>query len=239
MTAPPADRSPRAWRTAQAAPRLALFDLDHTLIPFDSGMAWTRFLVARGVFEPRFEGIYLDHCRQYVAGTLDIDAVHRVMVAPLGRLGPAALQRLLDEFAAGIAPTLPAAARALVDRHRDEGDLCCIVTATTRFIAERYARAFGIEALVATEPARDARGRLTGDIDGLPCYREHKVARVHAWLLARGLALGDFERSVFYSDSAGDLPLLRAVTHPVAVRPEPRLRAVAETEGWPVDMLAD
>ena len=62
---------------------LALFDLDHTLIPFDSGMAWTRFLVERGVLPAEAEQTYLDYCRQYVAGTLDIQAMHFASVAPL------------------------------------------------------------------------------------------------------------------------------------------------------------
>ena len=63
--------------------RLALFDLDHTLIPFDSGMAWTQFLVKRGALPASAEETYLDYCRQYVAGTLDIYAMHLASVAPL------------------------------------------------------------------------------------------------------------------------------------------------------------
>jgi len=63
--------------------KLALFDLDHTLIPFDSGLAWTRFLVARGRLAADAEATYLGYARQYVAGTLDIRAMHRAGVAPL------------------------------------------------------------------------------------------------------------------------------------------------------------
>ena len=218
--------------------RLALFDLDHTLIPFDSGMAWTRFLIARGVMEPSYEAFYLEHCRRYVAGTLDIHAVHRAMVAPLGSFAPEQVEAWLDDFEITLPPRLPAPARALVRRHQEAGDLCCLVTATTRFISERFARGFGLEHLLATEPARDDLGRLTGAIEGLPCYREHKLTRVADWLAARGDALADFERSIFYSDSMSDLPLLRAVTDPVAVQPEPRLRELAEREGWPIEALA-
>jgi phosphoserine phosphatase len=67
--------------------KLALFDLDHTLIPFDSGMAWTRFLVARGVLPADAETVYLGYCQQYVDGTLDIRELHRVSVAPLASFG--------------------------------------------------------------------------------------------------------------------------------------------------------
>lgn len=217
--------------------KLALFDLDHTLIPFDSGMAWTRFLIEEGVLGPEFETLYLEECKLYVQGRLDIHALHRAMVAPLRALPPAELDRRLQAFGERLRPTLPAAAQALVARHREAGELCCVITATTRFIAERFARGFGIEHLLATEAALDAEGRLTGEIDGLPCYREHKLTRLRQWLASRGLGLEDFECSAFYSDSFNDLPLMQAVSHPVAVRPDPRLREVAERQGWPIEML--
>src|SRR3989442_4577972 len=128
---------------------------------------------------------------------------------------------------------MPAGCRAVVARHGEAGELCVLVTATTRFIAEPFAGLFGIAHVFATEAAC-IDDRLTGEIDGLPCHREHKLQRVNAWLAAAGLHLQAFERSWFYSDSAGDLPLLQAVTHPVAVRPDARLRAHALQHGWPI-----
>ena len=212
---------------------LALFDLDHTLIPFDSGMAWTRFLVERGVLEPAAETRYIGYGLQYMAGTLDIHAMHRANVEPLRRYPMETLLQWASEFQAAIEPRIPAAMRALVERHRQAGDACAIVTATTRLIAQPVARLFGIETLLATEAAC-AGGSLTGEIEGLPCYREHKLTHVARWLAKLGHTLQSVERSWFYSDSAGDLPLLLAVTDPVAVSPDARLRAKAKEFGWPV-----
>jgi HAD superfamily hydrolase (TIGR01490 family) len=213
--------------------RLALFDLDHTLIPFDSGLAWTRFLVGLGRLPADAETRYLDFCHQYVAGTLDIHAMHRASVAPLARHTGAELSQWLGEFETHIEPQLPASRRALVQRHLDAGDLCAIVTATTRFIAEPLARLFGVAHLVATEAALDESG-LTGEIAGEPCYREFKPRRVRGWLAEHGMRLEAFEESHFYSDSMSDLPLLTSVTHPVAVDPDTRLLAHAQAAGWPV-----
>jgi HAD superfamily hydrolase (TIGR01490 family) len=217
--------------------KLALFDLDHTLIPFDSGMAWTQFLVGRGVLPANAEATYLDYCRQYVAGTLDMHAMHFASVAPLARVPRALLTQWTGEFEAALRTRVPADMRDLVRRHLDAGDLCAVVTATTRFIAEPCARLFGVPHVVATEAAT-VDGTLTGAIDGLPCYREHKLTRVRQWLaqLAPGGAveLDAFERSWFYSDSASDLPLLSAVSDPVAVRPDARLREHALRAGWPI-----
>lgn len=222
---------------------LALFDLDHTLIPFDSGMAWTQFLIAKGVLPATAADTYLSYCHQYVAGTLDIHDMHRANVTPLARFPLSQIRQWGNEFEVQLAPRLPASMLGLVRSHQDAGDLCALVTATTRFIAEPLGRLFGLPHVVATEPVivgvGDA-GRLTGDIRGDPCFQQHKVTRVEQWLAGRidqgagPQGLRAFERSWFYSDSASDLPLLRAVTDPVAVTPDARLRAVAVETGWPI-----
>lgn len=212
---------------------LALFDLDHTLIPFDSGMAWTGFAVAGSLLPASAEADYLACCQQYVAGALDIHGLHRALVAPLAGRPLAELAPWWLRFEAAMAGRLPPAMRQLVDRHRQAGDLCVIVTATTRLVAQPFARAFGVAHLLATEAVVE-RDALTGEIDGSPCVGEHKVTRVEQWLAAQGERMASFRQSWFYSDSASDLPLLRAVTHPVAVRPDDRLKGHAAQAGWPV-----
>lgn len=213
--------------------KLALFDLDHTLIPFDSGMAWTRFAAAHGLLPASAEADYLACCQRHVAGALDIAGLHRALVGPLAQRPLAAWRPWLARFEAAMAPRLPAEMRALVDRHRAAGDLCAIVTATSRPVAEPFAHAFGVPHLLATEPALDGEA-WSGEIAGEPCAREHKLAHVTRWLQAQGTRLAAFEQSWFYSDSSGDLPLLGAVSHPVAVRPDERLRAHAVHAGWTV-----
>jgi len=219
--------------------RLALFDLDLTLIPFDSGMAWTQFLIRRGILPAEAEARYLAYCHEYIAGTLDIHAMHRANMRPLLEVPRATLAQWQQEFEAEMAPRIPAATLALVRRHGDDGDLCAIVTATTELIAGPIARLFGVAHLVATRPATvdGLEGApFTGEIDGEPCYRQHKVTRVQHWLAARAAgsprSLAEFRQSWFYSDAIGDLPLLQAVSHPVAVAPDERLRAHALQSGW-------
>lgn len=228
-----------------AADTLALFDLDHTLISFDSGMAWTRFLVGRGVLSAEAEEQYLAYCHQYVAGTLDIHAMHRASLRPLLRYPRAMLAQWQCEFEFELAPHVPPSALDLVQWHREAGHLCAIVTATTRLIAEPFARLLGIAHVVATQAATvngSPDAPLTGEIDGEPCYRQGKVTRVNQWLALQPpgspSSLAGFARSWFYSDSISDLPLLSAVSHPVAVRPDERLRAHALEAGWPVLDLA-
>lgn len=218
--------------------QIALFDLDHTLIPFDSGSVFTRFLAGKGALADDFEARYLDHCHRYAAGTLDMSEMHRLTVGALGTHPPQRLARWLAEFEAGLAGLIPRAAHELVRRHRAAGHLCALVTATSRIVSTPFARALGLGELLATEPAVDARGHYTGEIVGEACFREHKRTHVEAWLARRGLDWAQVQRSWFYSDSMNDLPLLQAVTDPVAVNPDPRLRAHAEAAGWPVREIA-
>jgi len=215
--------------------QLALFDLDHTLVPFDSGMAWTEWLAVQGVLPADAPQRHLDSCREYVAGRQDIRGLHRATVGPIAHLTPAELARLAQSFADALSPRLPAASQALVARHRDAGHRCVLVTATTRLIAEGFAQQFGLHDLIATESARDAAGHLTGEVIGEPCWGPHKIVHVEAWLARQSAPrLADCAFSAFYSDSASDLPLLEVVQQPVAVRPDDRLRRVALERGWAV-----
>ncbi len=212
---------------------LALFDLDHTLIPFDSGLAWSRFLMQRGHLPPGFEAGYLEYARRYARGTLDFHELHRWTLVPFAAVPVATLLSWRREFAAQLPSRLPAAARELLQRHQQAGDLCAIVTATSRFVSEPFAQALGAPHLVATE-SEVVQGFFSGAITGEPCFRGGKIAHVQRWLAAQGLAWDDVRRSVFYSDSSNDLPLLEAVTDPVAVVPDAALRAHAVLRGWPV-----
>ena len=215
---------------------LALFDLDNTLLAGDSDFEWAQFLIEQGVLDREiYEARNQEFYEQYKKGTLDIYEFLDFQLKPLARYP----RRQLDEWhrsymQAKIMPMMRETARALVARHAT--DLCAVVTATNSFVTAPIAREFGIEHLVATEPAQDG-GEFTGGVAGLPCFRDGKIVRVEAWLAARGQRIDAFERSFFYSDSLNDLPLLARVSDPVAVDPDSTLRAHALAHGWPVMSL--
>ena len=218
--------------------KLALFDLDNTLLAGDSDYEWGQFLVDRGVLDQNaYEAQNAAYLEQYKAGTLDIHEYLGFALRPLAEHRPEDLERWHAEFMRErIAPMISDAARALVRVHLERGDLCAIVTATNSFITAPIARAFGVAHLIATEPeSRD--GRFTGRVAGAPCFREGKIERLDSWLGQRGTPLASFSRSTFYSDSHNDLPLLERVTHPIAVDPDPPLAAESARRGWPVISL--
>jgi HAD superfamily hydrolase (TIGR01490 family) len=218
--------------------RLALFDLDNTLLAGDSDYEWGQFLVDRGVLErDAYEAQNRAYYDQYVAGTLDIHEFLGFALRPLAAHPPADLARWHGEFMAErIRPMIGPKARALVQEHQRSGDLCAIITATNSFVTGPIAREFGIQHLIATEP-ESKDGRFTGKVAGTPCFREGKITRLEEWLGGRGKRLPDFAESTLYSDSHNDLPLLERVTRPVAVDPDEKLAAKAKERSWAVISL--
>ena len=213
--------------------RLALFDLDNTLLAGDSDYEWGQFLVDRGVLQrAEYEAQNRAFYEQYKAGTLDIHEFLGFALRPLAQHTPEELERWHRDFMqARIEPMMLPAARKLVRRHLDAGDLCAIITSTNSFVTRPIARAFGIEHLIATEPEK-RNGRFTGRVAGLPSFREGKVRRLDEWLAGLRRRFADFSESACYSDSHNDLPLLERVSRPVAVDPDETLAREAERRGW-------
>ena len=135
-----------------------------------------------------------------------------------------------------IQPMIAPGTHKLIERHKLDGDLCIIITATNSFVTTPIAHALGIDHLIATEPEQ-INGEFTGQVLGLPCFREGKISRLENWLDEHNLTWLSFLQSWFYSDSLNDLPLLGKVTHPVAVDPDATLKNHAEEHGWPVISL--
>lgn len=218
---------------------LALFDLDHTLLPIDSDHEWGEFLTRVGAVEPTaFNARNNAFYEQYKAGTLD--SVEYLEFA-LGTLAQFSRQQIDDWHLAYmrevIEPVILPAARSLVKKHQDAGDLVAIVTATNRFVTAPIARALDVEHLIAAEPEFSEDGSVTGKLLGVPTSGAGKITHTKAWLAARGLSLNDFTRSYFYSDSQNDIPLLSIVTDPIATNPNALLTAHAQAHGWPIIKL--
>ncbi len=217
--------------------RLALFDLDNTLLAGDSDHSWGDFICQRGLvdaaeYQARNDAFYADYC----ADKLDVVAYQNFSQAILGRTDMAQLDEWHREFMAEvIEPMILAQGEALLEQHRAAGDTLVIITATNRFVTAPIAAGLGVETLLATECGMQD-GRYTGQIAGIPCYQQGKVVRLNQWLQETGYSL---DGSYFYSDSRNDLPLLEVASHPVAVDPDEVLRATALARGWPVISLRD
>jgi len=215
--------------------KLALFDLDHTLLPIDSDQSWGHFTTTLGWTDPveftqKNDAFYA----HYQAGTLDIhDYVRFATEAFCIRSraeAEAAHARFMREI---IQPVIRPEALALLEKHRATGEQLLIITATNEFVTRPIAQAFGVDELIAVELVRNANHWYSGEIKGVPSLREGKVERLQQWLHQRGLDWNKVE-TTFYSDSSNDIPLLQRVNHPVATNPDAKLKAFALEKGWPI-----
>ena len=218
--------------------QLALFDLDNTLLAGDSDFQWGQFLIEQGLLDrAEHHDRNVQFYEDYKVGKLDINAFLEFQLKPLSRHSKAELDRLhLQYMDNKVRPMMTEKARALVEKHRAQGDLMLVITATNSFVTKPIATEFGIEHLIGTDP-EFIDGRYTGGVTGVPSFQQGKVTRLNQWLAQQGKTLADFEVSWFYSDSHNDLPLLKLVTNPVAVDPDPVLKEYAEQQGWPIISL--
>ena len=217
--------------------KIALFDLDHTLIPIDSDHAWGEFTTALGwtdaaEFRRQNDAFY----SQYKAGTLDINAYMRFATAAVRRQGATNSIAAHAQFMGSVIQNaIKKQALNLVQQHQKAGETVIIVTATNEFVTRPIAQAFGVDELIAVELERDTApggsNWFTGAIRGVPSFREGKVTRMEQWLLAQGLTW-DAVHTTFYTDSINDLPLMEKATVPVATNPDERLRAIAVERQW-------
>ncbi|MCE9661341.1 MAG: HAD-IB family hydrolase [Burkholderiales bacterium] len=220
--------------------KLALFDLDGTLLDGDTDELWCAFLIEEGVLERAgFEARNRSVVERYRAGAITPAEFCAFYASTLQGRSRGDWAALRDRFVASrVLPRIGEAARALLAAHRDAGERVLLTTATNRFLTETIAAALGFapDELIATE-LEEADGIFTGANAGVLNMRDGKVARLAAWLEANGLATTAIAEATFYSDSANDLPLLHAVARAVAVDPDAVLRAEAEARGWSVVML--
>lgn len=216
--------------------KLALFDLDHTLLPLDSDHAWGEFTIGLGWHDAAsFRAMNDRFYDQYKMGTLNLAEYIAFTTEGIRRVGAEQAQAAHQQFMAEvIRPAIRPQALALLQKHRDAGDTLVLITATNEFVTRPIAQALGFEHLLAVELQTGADGWYNGQIQGVPSFREGKVTRLANWLAERGSHLNHIERSVFYSDSINDLPLLEQVQKPVATNPDAHLLSIAQERGWPV-----
>ncbi len=215
------------------APRLALFDMDRTLLSTETASLYVKYERTIGEATTRDLARTLFWVAQYTAGLLDADKVGRRALKKLAGVPELIMSARCDDwFESSVERYLTDAGREAVAMHRGRGDVLAIVTGASVYASRPLARLLDIPHIVASEFEVDADGFFTGEPIEPFCLGEGKLLRARRFAAEVGLALG---QATFYTDSISDLPLLEAVAEPVAVNPDPRLRRVARERGFRVE----
>jgi len=220
--------------------RLALFDLDHTLLPIDSADGWSHFLVhVAGLDAAHYGDEIRRFAADYRAGRFDVEGYLAFQMGLLARFPREQLELWRAAYLRSqVFPQMRFESQTLVEKHRGDGYTVAIVTGTHSFITRPIAALFGVDHLIAVQP-EERDGRFTGRYVPPHTYLEGKVRATEAFLAQHGTSLDALEDSVFFSDSINDLPLLERVKRPVVTNGDEKLKAVAAERGWPTMELFD
>ena len=214
--------------------RLALFDLDHTLLSADSDVLWCEFLIAEDSLGAEFAEQYQAIAQQYDAGTVTPVDYCNFHAGTLAGRSPAELLPLRERFFhERVQPRIPEDARELLQSCRERGETLVLTTATNRVVSELTALDLGVDHYLCTELELEA-GRYTGRPLGILNMRSGKIDRVRRWLLESGQPEQLLREASFYTDSINDLAMLSVVRKPIVVDPDSRLESTALRKGWTV-----
>ena len=209
-------------------PNLTIFDLDNTLLAGDSDREWGQYIVEKKIVSEGFLIESEKFYNNYYEGDLDIDKFLTFCLKPLMENKLSKLLELRDGFIEDkIKPILLDKAADMVDIKKSQGPVV-IATATNSFVTRPIADLFQIKELVATEFIIK-NDKFTGEVDGMPCFREGKVKKVKDWATKNGYDISD---ATFYSDSFNDLPLLKKVKNAIVVDGDNQLIEQAKSNGW-------
>ena len=211
--------------------KLALFDLDHTLLNTDSDYSWGEFLVNQGLVDPvRHRQMNDQFYADYKAGQLDPIAYNEFVFEFLTQHEPDYLTELHELFMQKIIrPQMRPAGFQAIAQHQAAGHELVGITATSDFITAPIFREFGINEIIATNAEMQA-GRYTGKVINTACYQQGKLIRLEQWLAGR-----EVSESWAYSDSINDRFLLEYADHAIAVSPDERLAQLAQQQNWALE----
>jgi HAD superfamily hydrolase (TIGR01490 family) len=211
----------------------AFFDLDRTLMAGSSGIFFARAAYEAGMItRGRLLGDLWQNLRFRLRGSTDdwADEVRRRVGEMLAGVAVRDLQRMSPRVLAGVLPRLYPQMLERAYSHQDAGRPVYIVTAASQEMADLMAHVLVFDGGIGSR-LEVSDGRYTGRADGPFNYREGKVLSLRELAAREGI---DLAASYAYSDSESDLPMLRAVGHPVVVNPDPELARIAAGEGWEV-----
>lgn len=212
----------------------AFFDLDKTVIARAALVAFSRPLHRAGYLSRWLvlRALYGHFVFQYFGA--DDERMARMRESALrvtrGWHQPTIRQLVEETLDEIIDPIVYAEALELIRGHQAEGRRVYLISASPEEVVAPLGRHLGVDQTIATTCRLDEDLRYTGEVD-LYAYGPFKAEAIRAEAEHHGI---DLERSYAYSDSATDVPMLRAVGHPVAVNPDRELLKVAQAEGWEV-----
>ena len=212
--------------------RLAIFDVDGTLVRGSSERLFWRYLAARGRQGPRQIAAFLLFLVRY----LPTGGIHTIKKnkAYLCGLKSADVAALAEEFVATrLMPRVNGVVVQRLQQHVLRGDAVVLLTGTIDPIARALARRLGVRHVCATL-CSERNGRYLAQPPDVHPFGAAKLGLSRHVAAQIGL---DLKTATAYGDSRHDVYLLEAVREAVAVSPDGGLLAAALARDW--EIIAD
>ena len=211
--------------------KIAIFDLDNTILKADSDYEMVNFLISKNLIEKKYRKLNDDYFASYGSGTLDIEEFSEFSLKPFIGMTRSEIEIIVADFYQKVlAEKFNPYILSILDDHKNQGDLVILASATNSLIVSHVAKMIGLDEFVSSVVSFSS-GVCTGTIKQPHALGEGKLILVTKFLLDRKLS---FDNTYFYSDSINDEPLMRKVKYPVAVNPDAQLLELSKSLGWDV-----
>jgi HAD superfamily hydrolase (TIGR01490 family) len=211
--------------------KIAIFDLDNTILKADSDYEMVNFLISKNLIEKKYRKLNDDYFASYGSGTLDIEEFSEFSLKPFIGMTRSEIEIIVADFYQKVlAEKFNPYILSILDDHKNQGDLVILASATNSLIVSHVAKMIGLDEFVSSVVSFSS-GVCTGTIKQPHALGEGKLVLVTKFLLDRKLS---FDKTYFYSDSINDEPLMRKVKYPVAVNPDAQLLELSKSLGWDV-----
>ena len=213
--------------------KLAIFDLDHTILKCNSDHSWLDYLINKGFIkrEEYFEQ-NAEFQKKFREGNVNYKDYYEFTIQYLKDNSDDYISDIRSDFMKEIIePSINIYALRLIHKHYEKNEELLLASGTTSIIAGPIAERLEFKNVVCTTCEKE-NNIYTGRIEDPPSLGEGKLKNVQAWMKNNGFS--DFNDTTFYSDSILDMPLLQKVEKPVAVNPDSELLRVSKDLGWEI-----
>lgn len=211
----------------------AFFDFDKTLLTVESAKIGIKSLWDNGGISIGFILHVLMANFFYKKDLYSDERMARLLLTIFKGKSPEefAIDNTLEYYNQIIKPYLAPNLLIKLEDHRKAGHLLILLSAGVRHMLEPVVLDLGFHHLLCTELEIGTDGLFTGKADGMICIGDSK--RYLANRLAKKVGI-DLGGSYAYGNHHSDIPMLKAVGHPLAVEPTSKLRKMALDKGWPI-----
>lgn len=213
--------------------KLAIFDLDHTILKCNSDHSWLDYLMNKQfIKKEEYFDQNAEFQRRFKQGDVNYRDYYEFTIQYLKGKSDDYISDIRSDFMIEvIEPSINIYALRLIHKHYEKGEELLLASGTTSIIADSIAKRLEFKNVVCTR-CEQKNNTFTGRIENPPSLGEGKLKNVQAWMKKNGFS--DFKDTTFYSDSILDMPLLEKVEKPVAVNPDNDLYRVSQNLGWEI-----